>query len=552
MKRYTIGIDFGTQSGRALLLDAESGEAVASSVLAYRHGVMDRTLPSGRPLPPQFALQHPMDYVEVLQKAIPALLQKSGIGAEEVVGVGVDFTTCTMLPVDAEGTPLCLDPRFFDQPHAYVKLWKHHAAQPEADRINALAAERGETWLSRYGGRVSSEWAIPKICETLNHAPEVFDAAARFCDAGDWISLVLTGEESHAAGFAGLKYLWDAEEGFPANEFFAALDPRLSGLVGTKLCSTVRRVDRIAGVLSQRGAALTGLRQGTPLALPVPDAEAALPALNITDPSVGLLIIGTSGVQLFHSAKKNDVAGVCGYVRDGVIPTLYTYEAGQAGVGDAFEWFVRTAVPADYTNAARERGVGIHQYLREKAKCLRVGESGLLALDWLNGNRSVLQDAELSGMLLGLTLSTRPEEIYRALIESTAFGVRRILDAYQSGGLSCERLCASGGIARKDDMLMQIYADVLGRDIEVAESEQGAAHGSAIYAAVAAGLYPTVTEAAEALAVKRFITYRPIPENVKAYQRLYEEYIRLYEYFGCGGNDVMKRLRAMQTPTANI
>ena len=545
MKRYTIGVDFGTLSGRALLLDAESGAVLATSVLNYPHGVMDRELPDGTSLPPQYALQHPADYIEVLKTTVPDVLRQADVSPEEVVGIGIDFTTCTLLSMYEDGTPLCMDPKYEHEPHAYVKLWKHHGAQPEADFINALAKERGEEWIDVYGGKISSEWAIPKILETLHKAPEVFADTARFLDAGDWLSYVLTGEESHAAGFAGFKCLWGADRGYPNNDFFTAVDPRLSGLIGTKISADVRTVEGTAGKLSAKGAELTGLCEGIPVALPILDAHAAMPALDIVKPGVLMIIVGTSGVQLVHADRKYDLQGICGYVRDSVVPGLYTYEAGQSGLGDCFDWFVKNGVPESYEREARESGMSIHKYLREKAKALRVGESGLLALDWLNGNRSTLQDADLSGMVLGITLSTRPEEIYRALIEATAFGLRRILDVFTGGGMEIFSIRASGGIAKKDEMLMQIYADVCGKTIDVVNTEQGAAHGSAIYAAVAAGVYPSVVEASEALAVKDAQTYTPNPENFARYEQLYAEYCRLYDYFGTE-NHVMKRLCAMR------
>ena len=544
MKQYTVGVDFGTLSGRALLLDAASGEVLATSVLEYPHGVMDRELPCGKKLPPQFALQHPADYLQVLKTTVPDVLRQAEVAPEDVAGLCIDFTTCTLVSVDKDGMPLCMDPKYENEPHAYVKLWKHHGAQAEADYINDLARERGEEWLKVYGGKLSSEWALPKILETLHKAPEVFADTARFSDAGDWLSLVLTGEESHAAGFAGFKFLWGADRGYPSDDFFAAVDPRLAGLVGTKLSSEVRTVEKTAGVLSQKGAELTGLPAGTPLALPILDAHAAMPALGIVAPGTLMTIIGTSGVELIHADSKLDLPGICGYVRDSVVPGLYTYEAGQSGVGDCFDWFVKNGVPEDYRLAAREAGVSIHKYLREKAKALRVGESGLLALDWLNGNRSTLQDADLSGLVLGITLSTRPEEIYRALIEATAFGLRRIVDVFAKGGMEITTICASGGIAKKDEMLMQIYADVCNKPFAVVDTEQGAAHGSAIYAAVAAGLYPSVTEASEVLSVKDAKTYTPDSENAARYEALYEEYCRLYDYFGTE-NGVMKRLKKL-------
>ncbi len=543
MKRYTIGVDFGTLSGRAVLLNAESGETVATASMAYPHGVMEHELPNGTPLPPQFSLQHPRDYTEVLGSVVREVMRLARVSPSSVVGLGIDFTTCTILPIREDGTPLCYEAAYENEPHAYVKLWKHHGGQAEAERATEVAKARGESWLAEYGGRVSSEWAIPKIMETLNRAPQVYDDAARFIDAGDWLSLLLTGVETHAAGFASLKFFWGYDRGYPSSDFFGALDPRMENLIGTKIPAEVQTVEEIAGFLNARGAEMTGLCEGTPLALPIPDAVAAMPALNITKPGVLMAVVGTSGVQLIHAKESLSIRGICGQIRNGVVPDLYTYEAGQSAVGDIFDWFVRRCVPESYQEAARKENKNIHQYLRERAQKLRVGESGLLALDWFNGNRSLLQDADVSGMILGMTITTRPEEIYRALIESTAYGVRAIVDAFEDGGLTIGEIRASGGIAKKDPMMMQIYADVLGRELAVIDSDQSAAHGSAIYAAVAAGVYPTLTLASEQLSVKNKTLYRPIAENCRIYDRLYAEYQRLYNYFGRGENNVMKRLR---------
>ena len=532
MSRYVIGIDYGTLSGRCVLVDVNSGEEIAESVLNYAHAVMDETLPNGEKLPSSFALQHPEDYLDVLRATVPDVLSKAGISAEDVMGLGIDFTACTVLPMDEKGTPLCMKDEFKDNKHSYVKLWKHHAAQPEADEINALAAKRGEPWLPIYGGKVSCEWALPKILETLRKAPEVYDNTYRFIEAADWLSLMLTGEETHSAPFAGYKGLWNAETGYPSNDFMTALDPRLDGIVGTKLSEKVLGMDKKAGYINESGAALTGLNIGTPVSLPMIDAHAAMPALNITDDGDLMLIVGTSSCHILNSKEVKSVEGICGYVKDGVVPGLYTYEAGQAGVGDIFDWFVKNCVPAGYAEEAREKGISIHKLLREKASKLSVGESGLLALDWWNGNRSVLVNSNLTGMILGMTLGTKPEEIYRALIEATAFGLKVIVEQYENSGISINSICAAGGIAQKDEMMMQIYADVLDREIRIAGSTQAGALGSAIYASVAAGAYADLKAAAEKLSKPDAKTYAPIAENAMAYKRLYGEYKTLHDYFG--------------------
>ncbi len=552
MANYIIGIDFGTLSGRTVLVNAESGEEVAAAVLNYAHGVMDESLPGGRKLPAQYALQHPADYLEVLKETIPDVLKQAMIMPEEVAGVGIDFTACTLLPVNEEMVPLCMLPKLSEEPHAYVKLWKHHAAQAEADEINALAAERGEAWLPIYGGKVSCEFALPKILQVLREAPEIYDRTARFMEAADWLSWKLTGIETHSAVFAGYKALWNEETGYPSNDFMTALDVRLDGIVGSKLSTKIRTMDQIAGYLNEDGARLTGLPVGTPLALPIIDAHAAMPALNITGDGDLMIIIGTSSCHILNASVKKNVEGICGYVKDGVIPGFYTYEAGQAGVGDIFDWFVHNGVPADYEDEAKERGISIHKLLREKASKLRPGESGLLALDWLNGNRSVLVDSDLSGMVLGMTLRTRPEEIYRAWIEATAYGARMILEQYEKNDISVHSICAAGGIAQKDEMMMQIYADVLGREIRVAGSTQAGALGSAVYASVAGGIYEDITKAAVSLARPDKCVYRPIAANQAVYEQLYREYRTLHDYFGREGNQVMKCLSKLAKDCAEV
>lgn len=544
MKRsYVIGIDFGTLSGRAVLLDAQTGKECGVAELSYKHAVMDKALPSGKRLPDQWALQHPVDYLEVLQTTIPEVLRQGGITADAVAGLGIDFTASTLLPLDAEGTPLCLKKEYEDEPHAYVKLWKHHAAQREADEITALAKARGEVFADVFGGKFSSEWAIPKILQVLHEAPRLYNATARFCEAADWLSQVLTGEESRAATFAGYKAFWLADKGYPTNDFFCALDPRLDGLIGSKIPAEVRTAEQIAGRISAYGAALTGLLAGTPVALPVIDAHAGMPAVGAVNAGDFVMIIGTSTCHLFHGEHPIPVKGICGYVQDAVVPGLVTFEAGQSCVGDGFSWFVKNLVPERYEKEAKEQGISIHKLLRERASALAPGESGLLALDWLNGNRSVLNNADLSGMILGLTLQTKPEEIYRALLEATAFGSRLILEQFEKGGLTVREIRAAGGIARKDPLMMQIYADVLDKPIHVADTTQAGALGSAMYAAVAGAIYPDIKAAAEVLAAPCSTQYLPNAKNAAVYRQLYEEYVTLHDYFGREGNAVMTRLR---------
>ena len=543
MKKYTVGIDYGTLSGRAVLMDVESGEIVATSVSEYAHGVIDETMPSGEKLPQNYALQHALDYVDVLRTAIPAVIKMAKIEPSQVVGVGIDFTGCTMMPVDEDMRPLMFDEKYKNEPHAYVKLWKHNSPQKESDAINRLAIERGEEWINIYGRKTSPEWMFAKIFQILHDAPEVYENTDKFLNSADWVTFLLTGEITNSAPFAGYKELWNEETGFPSPSFLEELDPRLKDLVGTKLCDNVISINEIAGYITREAAELTGLCEGTPVAVPVLDAHASMPALALYEEGVLMLILGTSAVQLVHSKEKRAVTGICGYMKDGIMPDLYTYEASQACCGDHLDWFVKNCVPASYTEDAREKGMNIHKYLRERAMKLKVGESGLLALDWQNGNRSILTDSSLTGAIFGMTLRTKPEEIYRALIEATVFGTRKILDNFADNGVRIDRIVASGGIAEKDEMFMQICADVLGVEVLASDVKMSAAKGSAIFATVAAGAYENVTEASRVLGVKSGKLYTPVAENVAAYDKLYREYCILHDYFGRGGNNVLKTLR---------
>ncbi|HIS69218.1 MAG TPA: ribulokinase [Candidatus Gallacutalibacter stercoravium] len=550
MGRYAIGLDYGTLSGRAVLIDVATGEELASSVYEYPHGVMDEALPNGAKLPPDWALQHPSDYIGVLANTIPAVLKESGVNPCDVIGVGADFTACTVLPVKADGTPLCFLPEFEGEPNAYVKLWKHHAAQDKATRLNEIAASRGEKWLGNYGGKISSEWAIPKLWQVLDEAPQVYAAADRWIEAADWIIWQLTGVETRNSCTAGYKAIWNKNAGYPDDAFFKALDPRMEHVVDEKLSRTILPLGSRAGVITEAAASLTGLCPGTPVAVGNVDAHVCVPAVGIDGPGKMLAIMGTSTCHIMVDEKELQVPGMCGVVADGVLPGYYGYEAGQSCVGDHFAWFIDNCLPASYYEQAKAQGINIHQFLRQKAQVQRPGESGLLALDWWNGNRSVLVDADLSGVMLGMTLQTKPEEIYRALIEATAYGTRMIIENYREHGLAVEEFYASGGISQKDPMTMQIYADVINMPVRIAGSAQGPAYGSAMFGAVAAGKaaggFDTIFDAARALGRVKDTVYTPNPENAAIYDKLFAEYRTLHDYFGRGENNVLKRLKALK------
>jgi L-ribulokinase len=551
MPRGAIGIDFGTESVRAILVDVESGETLAASVTPFTDGVIDTRLPGSEvPLPPDWALQNPADWLAGLEATVTAVLAASALPPASVIGLGIDFTSCTILPTTADGTPLCQTDRLRAEPHAWPKLWKHHAAQPQADRVTALADTRREPWLARYGGRISSEWLLPKAWQIAEEAPAVYAAAACVLEGGDWIVWQLTGALVRNACGAGYKGLWHKREGYPSPAFRAALDLKLADLYETKVAGVVRAPGSRAGGLTAAWATRLGLLPGTPVAVPIIDAHAAVLGSGVAEPGPFVMTMGTSTCHLLLSDREEPVAGMTGVVEDGILPGLYAYEAGQAAVGDIFGWFVQHAVPAIDHVEAQEQGVTIHALLEQRAAAQRPGAHGLLALDWWNGNRSTLGDADLSGLIVGLTLATRAEDLYRALIEATAFGTRVILEAFLARGLDITRVVAGGGLT-KNALMMQIYADVLDRDVEVAGATQASALGAAMLGAVAAGSadggYDTLTEAAAHMAPPPVITYVPHASHRDAYERLYAMYRELYEQFGRGqSRAIMKSLRHLR------
>ncbi len=551
MSKYALGLDFGTLNGRVLLVDVDTGEEVGTSVYAYSCGVIDKYLPDSEiELGLDWALQNPADYIEVLKHAVPDVLQISGVSPEDVIGIGVDFTSSTILPIDADGVPLCLYDQWKEDPHSWVKLWKHHAAEPYANRLRDIAYMRKEKFIFRYGGKVSSEWMLPKIWQVLEEAPEIYKAAHHFIEAGDWIVLQMTGNERRSSCNAGYKAIWDKREGYPSQAFFAALNPDLKNVVEEKLSTDIYPPGFRAGGLTSDMAQKTGLKPGTPVAVGIIDAHAAVPGSTVTGPGKMVLIMGTSTCHMLLDSSQKFIKGIPGVVEDGILPGYFGYEAGQAAVGDSFDWFVSNFTPGFYEREAMKRGITIYDLLEEKASRLKPGENGLLALDWWNGNRSILNNADLSGMILGFNLNTKPEEIFRAMVEATAFGTRMIIDTIVENGVEIEELYACGGMPHKDRMLMQIYADVTGREIRVAASSQASALGAAMFGALAAGSagdgYDSIEDAVAVMASIEDKIYEPVPENVSIYNRLFDEFRKIHDYFGRGENPVMEFLKSVR------
>ncbi|MEP7022904.1 MAG: ribulokinase, partial [Actinomycetota bacterium] len=443
-----------------------------------------------------------------------------------------------------DGTPLCQLPGLAGSPHAYPKLWRHHAAQPQADQINALAHERAEPWIARYGGKISAEWQFAKGLQLLVEDPGIYSRADRWIEAADWIIWQLMGAETRNACTAGYKGIWQ-DGHYPSGEFLAALDPGFAGFAADKLEHPVLPLGARAGSLTSQAAEWTGLPAGIAVAVGNVDAHVTPPAAAAVSPGQMVAIMGTSTCHVMNGAALAEVPGMCGAVDGGIVAGLWGYEAGQSGVGDIFGWYVHSGVPPAYAEKAARRHISVHELLSDEAMAQPAGAHGLIALDWQSGNRSVLVDHHLSGMIAGLTLATRPPDIYRALVEATAFGTRVIIDAFTSAGVPVTELVVAGGLLR-NEAIMQIYADVLRRPLSLIGSEQGPALGSALHAAVAAGAYPDVPAAAAVMGRKRDSAYLPDPASARVYDELYAEYRLLHDYFGRGGNEVMHRLHAIR------
>jgi L-ribulokinase len=542
--QYVVGVDYGTLSGRALVVRVSDGAELGTATHAYAHAVIEDRLPDATAgLPPEWALQVPDDYREVLRVAVPAAVAAAGIDPAHVIGIATDFTACTMVPTLADGTPLNEVEGYADRPHAYVKLWKHHAAQGHADRINQLAAARGEAWLPRYGGLISSEWEFAKGLQLFEEDRDAYDRMERWVEAADWIVWQLCGTYVRNACTAGYKGILQ-DGAYPTPDFLDALSPGFGSFVADKLDHQIGQLGDRAGALTAEAAAWTGLPEGIAVAVGNVDAHVTAPAAQAVAAGQMVAIMGTSTCHVMNADVLREVPGMCGVVDGGIVAGTWGYEAGQSGVGDIFGWFTETSVPASYAAEAASAGESLHEHLTRLAAEQEIGEHGLVALDWHSGNRSVLVDHELSGMVIGQTLATRPEHTYRALLEATAFGTRVIVETFRDSGVPVEEFIVAGGLA-KNALLMQIYADVTRLPLSIIDSEQGPALGSAIHAAVAAGAYADVPTAAKSMGKVRRGVYLPDEGRAAAYDPLFEEYLALHEHFGRRAS-TMRKLKAIR------
>jgi L-ribulokinase len=569
--QYTIGLDYGTNSIRALIVNVANGKEVATAVRSYEHGTDGVILSRD----PNLARQHPADYVKgaevVLKKAVAAARKNvRSFKPEQIIGIGVDTTGSTPLPVDAAGRPLAFDKRFAKNPAAMAWLWKDHTSIAEAGEITELARKLRPQYLAKCGGTYSSEWFFSKTLHCLRTAPEVFDAAHTWVECADWVPAMLTGTEapgrlSICVCAAGHKAMFNADwGGYPDAEFLSQLDPKL-GVLRSRLPSVAGTIDQAVGRLTASWAKRTGLPEGIPVAVGAFDAHLGGVGSGIA-PGALVKIIGTSTCDMMVvpvGQSLADVPGLCGIVNGSILPGYYGLEAGQSAVGDIFNWFVNYIQPGARSIAPQELGKSgssrsnaprsaTHEELTKATAKLQPGESGLLALDWNNGNRTVLVDQRLTGLLLGQTLYTTPAEIYRALIEATAFGALTIINRFEEYGVKVEQIINCGGIAEKNPVVMQIYADVTGRPMKVSRSAQTCALGAAIAGAVVAGAYLNCEAAQRAMTGLKPRVFKPNPASHAVYRELYALYKKLHDAFGTkdwSGNlhDVMKELIAIRS-----
>lgn len=555
MSRYAIGLDYGTNSCRSLLVDLDTGEELGSVVFPYPSGELGvLTDPSD----PNVARQNPQDYLDGLVAILTGAIEQAraarpGFDAAEVIGIGVDTTGSTPLPVDAEGTPLALKPEFAGNLNAHVWLWKDHTAHAEAAAITEIAARTRPQYLAKCGGIYSSEWWWSKIWHCLKVDPAVFAAAHSWVEHCDWLPAVLTGNTrpdlvKRGVCSAGHKAMYARDwGGLPDAEFLAALDPALADLRG-RLYDEAFPSDTPAGTLTEEWAVKLGLKAGIPVAVGAFDAHMGAVGAGVR-PGTLVKILGTSTCDITvlpNTATLGDVPGVCGVVDGSVLPGHFGIEAGQSAVGDIFLWFVNHLVPDSYGATVEEKFAAMERRLSQ----LKPGETGLLALDWNNGNRTVLVDVRLTGLILGQTLHTEAHEIYRALIEATAFGALTIIRRMEEHGIAIDRVVNTGGLSIKNATLMQIYADILGRPLQVAASEQTCALGAALFGAVCGGSMG-LEEVQRNCSRIREVEYRPIPENEAVYREIFALYRSLHDAFGVADwqgrlSHVMKDLIAIR------
>ncbi|MEG0852463.1 MAG: ribulokinase [Angelakisella sp.] len=528
--QYALGLDYGTLSVRALLVEMNTGREAAEAVYTYPHGVMHSALPDGTQLPPDFALAHPADYLEGLFTVVPQVMEKAGITGAQVTGIGISATSATLVPLSGDLTPLCLLPGFENRPHAYIKLWKHHGAVPQTQRMYETALNRGEPWLQNFGGRINCEFLMPKILETALQDPEVYEKTVYMAEMGEWLTGVLTGTFAKSRCMASCNSLYDEQNGFPKSDFFTECYPEINPPL-QKLDAPLVSLGSTTGTLESAVAEQLGLPAGLPIASAIIDSHSAVLGCGATQAGDLVAVLGTSACYLYSDRSGGGIPGIYSAAYQAHAPGLYGYEGGQSCVGDLLAWAVERIIPAQCYEEARSHGMNIHQYLMEKAASLPPGGHGLIALDWWSGVRSPLMNPRLTGVLSGLTLDTQPEEIYLALLEAICFGARRIIETFTEAGHTIARCFAAGGIPQRNPLLMQVLSNICNREFAVCGSAQASALGAAILGAAAAGQPEDFAQHISRMAAAPTGSYCPQQDKVEEYERLYQKYLRMSAFF---------------------
>ena len=542
---YSIGLDFGTESCRAIIIDVNCGKVCGSTISNYRNSVIDKFLPnqSDFQLPDKWALQNPDDYIESMIKSVKKLLDISKISPDKICGLGIDFTSCTIIPTDEFGKPLSYFVEYKNNPHAWAKLWKHHSSDEQAKKITMIANENNLDWIEKYGGSISAEWLISKGLQILEEAPEIYKASKYFVEAGDWIVWQLTGKLIRNKCAAGYKGLWNEDNGYPDKIFLSKLNKDFIDFYDHKIFGEVINSGKKVSTLNKEFSELLGLNIDTIISSAIIDAHSAFIGVGISKPKKMMIILGTSACHIVLSEEYKFIKGISGIVKDGIIDGYYAYEGGQASFGDNLKWFVENLTPIKYFKEAENLGVSIYDLLEDYAS--KLDESKIISLDWFNGNRTPLVDSNLSGLIVGMNVTTEAPEIYLSLLESLAYGSKIILDQFKENGIEIEEIICSGGISKKSKLLMQILSDVTNRKISVIESDQASAIGAAILGALASGSkfggYDNIEEAMLNMSSSINEVYSPNTANQLKYSKLFYEYKRLFHYFS-KENNIMKTL----------
>lgn len=532
MEKYVIGIDYGTQSARAAVVQVSDGAVIGTCAYSYPHGVMSEMLPDGTKLPEQFALAEAEDYIEALSVIVTGAMESAGIDGNNVVGLCVDATACTVVPVDEDMQPLSLRPEFKNHPHAYIKMWKHHAAMPQTERANRLAKEMHMPFLQACGGEMSCEWMIPKLLETRDNDPEVYKEIVYALDLCDYLTMLLTGTITRGLGSAAFKSNWISGIGYPSKEYLNSLADGFGEEYMRFMVGDIIKPGERAGALQPSMAEKLGLPVGICVAGGILDGHTSIPTSGLCRAGDVSLVVGTSNVSAILTEKQAPVPAGASSAMDGFAPGFFAIDSGQSCTGDMLGWYMKYMLPAYIEREAAEKGISVYEHLNELAEKAEPWNCSVTAMDWWNGNRNVMCNLNLKGSIQGISLGTRPEHIYTALVQAIVCGTRRIFEACEENGVEIKNVVACGGIPQKNPFLMQQYANILGRKISVACADEGPAMGAAIFAACAAGVYDCYIDAVKHMQVHKFIDYTPDYANLAEYELVYARFKRYYELLG--------------------